>query len=120
MSGIKKKKKGIHIHIGNVLDNEYDQIIAETDNNNKQIQALAQVIDDSILQSYKLWPTNFIAYDISYKTNRFAHLYDGKERQIFERRLEMRIDAENETMREGFLAMYANPVVNKLKYSNVL
>ena len=120
MSGIIGQKKGIHIHIGNVLDNEYDQIIAETDNNNKQIQALAQVIDDSILQSYKLWPTNFIAYDISYKTNRFAHLYDGKERQIFERRLEMRIDAENETMREGFLAMYANPVVNKLKYSNVL
>ena len=120
MSGIIGQKKGIHIHIGDVLDSEYDQIIAETDNNNKQIQALAQVIDDSILQSYKLWPTNFIAYDISYKTNRFAHLYDEKERQIFERRLEMRIDVDNDTMREGFLAMYANPVVNKLKYTNDL
>ncbi|WP_322551377.1 1-acyl-sn-glycerol-3-phosphate acyltransferase [Flavobacterium psychraquaticum] len=120
MSGIIGQKKGIHIHIGDVLDSEYDQIIAETDNNNKQIQALAQVIDDSILQSYKLWPTNFIAYDILYKTTRFTHLYDEKERQIFERRLEMRIDVDNETMREGFLAMYANPVVNKLKYTNDL
>jgi len=118
LSGIIGQKKRIHIHVGDVLDGEYEQIKAETDNNNKQIQALAQVIDDSILQSYKLWPTNFIAYDILYKTTRFEHLYNEKERQLFERRLEMRIDAENETMKEGFLAMYANPVVNKLKYTN--
>lgn len=118
LSGIIGQKKRIHIHVGDVLENEYEKIIAENDNNNKQIQALAQVIDDSILQSYKLWPTNFIAYDILYKTTRFSHLYNEKERQLFERRLEMRIDADNETMREGFLAMYANPVVNKLKYAD--
>ena len=118
LSGIIGQKKRIHIHVGDVLENEYEKIIAENDNNNKQIQALAQVIDDSILQSYKLWPTNFIAYDILYKTTRFEHLYNEKERQLFERRLEMRIDADNETMKEGFLAMYANPVVNKLKYTN--
>jgi 1-acyl-sn-glycerol-3-phosphate acyltransferase len=118
LSGIIGQKKRIHIHVGDVLENEYEKIKAENDNNNKQIQALAQVIDDSILQSYKLWPTNFIAYDILHNTSRFAHLYDEKERQLFERRLEMRIDAENETMKAGFLAMYANPVVNKLKYTN--
>uniref|UniRef100_UPI00404AACF1 1-acyl-sn-glycerol-3-phosphate acyltransferase n=1 Tax=Flavobacterium sp. TaxID=239 RepID=UPI00404AACF1 len=118
LSGIIGQKKRIHIHVGDVLENEYEKIIAENDNNNKQIQALAQVIDDSILQTYKLWPTNFIAYDILYKTTQFAHLYNEKERQLFERRLEMRIDADNETMREGFLSMYANPVVNKLKYTD--
>jgi hypothetical protein len=118
LSGIIGQKKRIHIHVGDVLENEYEKIITENDNNNKQIQALAQVIDDSILQSYKLWPTNFIAYDILFKTIRFEHLYNEKERQLFERRLEMRIDADNETMREGFLAMYANPVVNKLKYKD--
>ena len=118
LSGIIGQKKRIHIHVGDVLENEYEKIKIENDNNNKQIQALAQVIDDSILKSYKLWPTNFIAYDILNTTSRFAHLYDDKERQLFERRLEMRIDAENETMKAGFLAMYANPVVNKLKYTN--
>lgn len=118
LSGIIGQKKRIHIHVGDILENEYEKIKAENDNNNKQIQALAQVIDDSILQSYKLWPTNFIAYDILNNTSRFAHLYDEKERQLFERRLEMRIDAENETMKAGFLAMYANPVVNKLKYTD--
>lgn len=118
LSGIIGQKKRIHIHVGDILDKECDKIKAENDNNNKQIQALAQIIDDSILQSYKLWPTNFIAYDILNKTSRFAHLYDDKERQVFERRLEMRIDTENETMKAGFLAMYANPVVNKLKYTH--
>lgn len=118
LSGIIGQKKRIHIHVGDVLENEYEKIKIENDNNNKQIQALAQVIDDSILKSYKLWPTNFIAYDILNTTSRFSHLYDDKERQLFERRLEMRIDAENETMKAGFLAMYANPVVNKLKYTN--
>ena len=118
LSGIIGQKKRIHIHVGDILENEYEKIKLENDNNNKQIQALAQVIDDSILKSYKLWPTNFIAYDILNTTSRFAHLYDDKERQLFERRLEMRIDAENETMKAGFLAMYANPVVNKLKYTN--
>ena len=118
LSGIIGQKKRIHIHVVDILENEYDKIKVENDNNNKQIQALAQVIDDSILQSYKLWPTNFIAYDILNNTTTFAHLYDDKERQLFERRLEMRIDAENETMKAGFLAMYANPVVNKLNYTH--
>ena len=118
LSGIIGQKKRIHIHIGDVLEKEYDGIIAETNNSNKQIQALAQVIDDSILQSYKLWPTNYIAYDILNNSERFSNYYSDKEKQLFERRLELKIDADNDVLREGFLAMYANPVVNKMKYEN--
>ena len=118
ISGIIGQKKRIHIHVGDVLNKEFDAIKVETDNANKQIQALAQVIDDSILQSYKLWPTNYIAYDLLNGNQQFVAQYTEKEKQVFERRLEMRIDAENETMKKGFLAMYANPVVNKMKYEN--
>jgi 1-acyl-sn-glycerol-3-phosphate acyltransferase len=118
LSGVMGQKKRIHIHVGKVLDTEMDQIIAENDNSNKQIQALAQEIDDVILSNYKLWPTNFIAYDLLYKTNAYSHLYTPQEKSLFERRLEMRIDLENPIALEGFLSMYANPVVNKLKYSN--
>jgi len=101
------------------LNNELEQIEDENDNNNKQIQALAQVIDDSILSTYKLWPTNFIAYDLINNTDRFSNQYTAKEKQLFERRLEMRLGSEVTTLKESFLAMYANPVVNKLKYQNV-
>jgi 1-acyl-sn-glycerol-3-phosphate acyltransferase len=120
LSGIMGTKKRIHISVGDVLDTEIDQIVAENDNVNKQVQALAQVIDDTILTNYQLWPTNFIAYDILNETTRFSHLYKESEKSLFERRLEMRIGSDNPVTRQGFLAMYANPVVNKLKYQDVI
>lgn len=116
LSGIIGQKKHIHMHVGDVLDTELDKIAIEFDNTNKQIQALAQAIDDSILQSYKLWPTNYIAYDLLNKTSKYSDFYTENEKSLFERRLEMRIDENNELMVESFLAMYANPVVNKSKY----
>jgi 1-acyl-sn-glycerol-3-phosphate acyltransferase len=118
LSGIIGQKKRIHISVGDILDTELDKIAEEFDNSNKQIQALAQAIDDSILQSYKLWPTNYIAYDLLNKTNIYSHLYTENEKSLFERRLEMKIDENNPQMLESFLAMYANPVVNKSKYQN--
>jgi 1-acyl-sn-glycerol-3-phosphate acyltransferase len=120
LSGIIGQKKRIHIHVGDVLDKELDTVMNENNNTNKQIQAVAQLIDDSILQSYQLWPTNYIAFDVLNETNQFTKFYTDKEKQLFERRLELRINAENTTLKDGFLAMYANPVVNKLKYTNAI
>jgi len=120
LSGIMGTKKRIHISVGDVLDKEIDQIVAENDNVNKQVQALAQTIDDVVLKNYQLWPTNFIAYDILNETDKFAHKYKESEKSLFERRLEMRIGSDNPVTRQGFLAMYANPVVNKLKYQDVI
>lgn len=79
-----------------------------------------QTIDDSILQSYKLWPTNYIAYDLLNKSDKFKEFYTENEKSLFERRLEMRIDESNSQMVESFLLMYANPVVNKMKYENAI
>jgi 1-acyl-sn-glycerol-3-phosphate acyltransferase len=118
LSGIIGQKKRIHIHVGDILDKELDKIAKDFDNTNKQVQALAQTIDDSILQSYKLWPTNYIAYDLLNKSTTYSHFYTENEKSLFERRLEMKIDENNPLMVESFLAMYANPVVNKSKYLN--
>jgi 1-acyl-sn-glycerol-3-phosphate acyltransferase len=120
MSGIMGQKRRIHIHVGDVLVHELDRIKDQHENSNKQILALAQVIDDSILGNYKLWPTNYIAYDILNQTNIYSHLYTENEKSLFERRLEMRIDHNNPLELQSFLAMYANPVVNKLKFENAV
>jgi len=120
LSGIMGQKKRIHIHVGNVLDTELDKIKAEHTNTNKQIQSIAQAIDDSILTTYKLWPTNYIAYDLLNNTTQCRHYYTDKEKHLFERRMEMRIDIDNKVMYEAILAMYANPVVNKMKYENAI
>lgn len=120
LSGIIGQKKRIHIHIGDVLETEIDDIKENFDTSNKQIQALAQVIDNSILTNYRLWPTNYIAYDILNNTDTFSYLYTENEKLLFERRLEMRIDHVHPVAKQGFLDMYANPVVNKLKYENAI
>jgi hypothetical protein len=110
-------KERIHIQIGDVLDTEIDKIKEECSNSNKQIQALYS--DASIIKNYKLWPTNYIAYDILNKT-RSIPIFIQQMKIAFGRRLEMRIDAENPIALQGLLHMYANPVVNKLKYDNEL
>ena len=120
LSGIVGQKKRIHIHIGDVLEKEIDVIQDSLDTSNKQILALAQVIDDSILTNYRLWPTNYIAYDILHNTTTYQELYTENEKSLFERRMEMRIDHNNPIAKQGFLDMYANPVVNKLKYTNAI
>ena len=113
ISGVVGQKKHIHIHIGDVIYTEIDKIASEVDNHNKQILALAEVMDQSILKNYKLWPTNYIAYDILYKTQRFSDFYTETEKNLFVRRFEMRVDKDNPVAVEGFLNMYANPVINK-------
>jgi 1-acyl-sn-glycerol-3-phosphate acyltransferase len=120
LSGVMGQKKHIHIHVDDVLDKEIDLIAKHFDNSNKQIQALAQVIDDSILQSYHLWPTNYIALDILNKSDAHKAFYTENEKSLFERRLEMKIDKNNPVELIGFLNMYANPVINKMKYSTEL
>ncbi|MDR2222452.1 MAG: 1-acyl-sn-glycerol-3-phosphate acyltransferase [Flavobacteriaceae bacterium] len=114
-SGIVGQKRGIHIHVGKVLDEEIDEIKRTESKPNKQLQALANAIDKSIISNYYLWPTNYIAYDMMTNTNTFVDKYTEKEKQLFERRLELRVNKDEKMVVSNFLAMYANPVINKMK-----
>lgn len=118
MSGVLGQKKRIHIEIGKPLDEEIEEIRNCQLNTTKQIQELAKILDKSIVKNYKLWPTNYIAYDLLYKTTNFQQKYTEEEKQLFLRRLELRVDKNNETMVNGFLSMYANPVLHKIKLEN--
>jgi len=116
ISGIIGQKKHIHIHVGDVLDTELNFIDSQFDSTNKKLQALAQTIDVSIINGYKLWPTNYIAYDMLHKTDKYSRYYTQEEKQLFERRLELKIGRANPIELGGFLAMYANPIINKNNY----
>jgi 1-acyl-sn-glycerol-3-phosphate acyltransferase len=113
MRGLTGQKKRIHFHAGDVLDVEMDSIIA-LENVNQQVKALAQLIDKQIIGNYKLWPSNFIAYDLMHQTDKYAVKYTAAEKQAFEERLTSKIKEENPEARQLFLEMYANPVVNRL------
>jgi|TARA_B110000014_G_C20103720_1_gene579939 1-acyl-sn-glycerol-3-phosphate acyltransferase len=115
LKGLTGQKKRIHISAGEVLDLELDEIANSQEPANKQFQKLASVIDDKIHYYYKLWPTNYIAYDMLFKTDKYIANYSDKEKRQFERRVERRVDMSDNVALQSFLSMYANPVVNKEK-----
>jgi 1-acyl-sn-glycerol-3-phosphate acyltransferase len=119
MNGIMGTKKQIHIHVGEILDKEILDLKNNFDNNNKQIQELTAIIDQHIIRNYKLWDTNYIAYDLLYQTQKFDDFYKPEDKQLFERRMAKRIDISNDLMKQSFLAMYANPVVNQLNLNKI-
>jgi len=87
---------------------------------NKMLEELAATIDKQIYSNYKLWPNNFIAYDLLMQEYRFKHRYTEEEKKHFEMMLEQAlifIDFPIVDIPERFLKMYANPVINKLAVS---
>ena len=87
---------------------------------NKMAQELAQRIDHQIYSNYKLWPSNYVAYDLLTQDDRFRHKYSDEEKKHFELMLEQAmifIDFPITDITERFLKIYANPVINKLAVS---
>lgn len=118
MSGVLGQKKRIHLHIGEPLNNELEQIKTQNLNANKQIQELAKVIDSKIISNYKLCPTNYIAYDLLNNSSEFSEKYSSKEKDLFLRRLSIKVQSENQQLLNNFLGMYANPVKQKIILKN--
>jgi len=106
-------KKRIHIEAAPLDFSIYDKIEKEEQSDNEKLKRLASEIDRNIHNHYKLWPSNYIAYDLYHNTTKYASYYDEKELRHFERRLERRVNKENQLEIDSFLLMYANPVINK-------
>jgi len=112
LKGALGQKKRIHVSLDKVLDEELDEIKLENHTLNKQLQLLSELIDKHIYTHYKLWPSNYIAYDLLNDSDTYKAKYTEREKRQFERRIERRVDANNKIALENFLAMYANPVKN--------
>ncbi|MDP5043375.1 MAG: 1-acyl-sn-glycerol-3-phosphate acyltransferase [Leeuwenhoekiella sp.] len=115
LRGALGNKKRVHIATGKLDTSVFDEIDSRDLSDNDKLQELAKYIDKEIYRIYKLWPSNYIAYDLYHNSSTYSYTYTEKDKRAFERRLERRIDSNREIARESFLLMYANPVINKLK-----
>ena len=86
----------------------------------EQSKALAELMDKRIITGYKLYDTNYIAYDIVHGTRRFKKYYTQYAESQFSLHL-VHCNAKFDTMgvdkdaaREILLGIYANPVEAKL------
>ncbi len=114
ITGMMGYKKRIHLVAAKPLDKELDQL--EGLAGNKQLKKLAEIIDSKIISNYKLWPSNYIAYDKLNGTSEYKNLYNDFDEKSFLRRIERRaIEHNHDDAERKFLEMYANPVISKNK-----
>jgi len=115
MQGAMGQKGRIQINASQVLIKEdFDPIREKNLSINDQLQEVSKLIDNAIYRNYKLWPANYIAYDLLKNDNRFEDQYTEKEKRQFDRRISRRVDVKNPLALNSYLLMYANPVINKL------
>jgi len=86
------------------------------DNLNKKdlFAKIANEIDRQIFANYKLWPNNYIAYDLLNQTKQFEAKYSSTEKEKFVSHMNSRsklVDIDEADFRKGFLELYANPVL---------
>ena len=112
IQGLLGQKGRVHISVGQPLYDQIDTIEATHQHLNKQLQALAECLDRAIHQQYKLFPANYIAYDLLNDTSIYKEYYNEKDFRRFERRMNNRSNSEDLSQKK-FLEMYANPVKNK-------
>lgn len=111
LKGALGNKRNIHIAAAPLPEKVYTAINDTYTSDNDKLQAFANALDTVIWANYKLWPANYIAYDLYHKSTTYKNYYDEKELRHFERRLEVRVDLNNQMEVDSFLLMYANPVV---------
>lgn len=117
LGGFQMQKGRIHVSIGKPIN---DLILEISDNltNNDIVRAASAIIELETQKNYKLWSTNYLAYDLMENSSRFEEFYNKETKDNLENRCQMVfevIDDDKVKLRELFYLMYANPVYNKIK-----
>lgn len=120
-TGLRGRKGRVHFAFGKPLQEELNPIDALTVKND-QFSALAEIIDSHVHQNYKLWPSNYIAWDIFNNSCQYSDKYSDEEKAIFLEYVEDHISRIPEMDRDfifnSLMEMYANPLENKRSYNN--
>ncbi len=114
IDGTCKQKGRIHLSIGEMLNMKLDRIKIVSRKNQK-VSILGEIIDAEIYKNYKLFPNNYIAFDILNNTDKYRDYYTDKQKEIFLNYKEEQLNkivSKNTEAEELFLKIYANPVIN--------
>ncbi|MCB0760396.1 MAG: hypothetical protein KDC12_02660 [Flavobacteriales bacterium] len=126
IAGIMGHKGGVNISVGQPLNTEFYQI-RDIDNKNDKIRELGKLIDIEMHKMYRLWPSNYIAYDWLHGTKDYRDKYTPIQRINFRNYIRGRVlkamigfkkfdlskEGYTKQLREILLHMYANPVINQ-------
>ncbi len=116
ITGIMQPKGRIHLAIGKPIVNEL-QNFENISNENDKIKALTALVDKQIYADYKLWSVNYVAADMVTNSTTHSHQYTIQDKENFIKYINSqvnKINGDKETLFNLFVAMYANPVKNKV------
>lgn len=115
--GIKQQKGDIHLNIGTPLTSDEIAAAALCDKNDRY-QFIRQAVDRRVIDGYRLWKNNYVAYDILNATTKYADRYEQADVESFKGYMAGQIETiepeiDRNELRHLFLSIYANPVQAK-------
>lgn len=118
VTGIKEYKGNVHLHIGEPLTHQ-EILDASFCNKNDRYQAIRHAVDIRVIEGYKLWKTNYMAFDIQEGEGKYASEYTPEEMTAFKAYIEGRLalpepELDRNELRQTLLDIYANPVRSKI------
>jgi hypothetical protein len=119
ITGIMQFKGNIHINFCQPVTYNELSNCAQLEKNEK-FKSLSEMIDNRIIDSYQLWRSNYIAYDLLFSRDKYADNYTAAEKNSFVSYLKYKLtdtDGNPKEMEEIFLSLYANPVLSKERIS---
>lgn len=119
-TGIMGYKGTITYNFTPCINNELSHLENESDRG-AILQSVCRIIDRHIHLNYRIYPSNYIAYDMLYKADRWSDQYTTEQKEKFEKYLHGQIAKLGEFtsddfqfMYEKMLLMYSNPLKNKM------
>jgi hypothetical protein len=117
MTGILQQKGNIHLNIGTQLTSDEIAEAAKCDKNDRY-QLIRHAVDIRVIEGYKLWKNNYVAYDLLNHSFKYSDKYEISDIEKFVAYMEHQLDTvekelNREDLRRIFLGIYANPVVTK-------
>ena len=117
IQGIMQKKGNVHIHFGKPLTDEEIEEASLCDKNDRY-QSIRHAMDVRIIDGYKLWKTNYMAYDIVTEGSKYSSEYSPEELQAFRGYIEALLgkvepELDKDELRDILLHIYSNPVLSK-------
>lgn len=122
-TGLLQFKGKLHFQMTPRINAKIDQI-GDFKDKNEAARNVCHIIDQAIHRSYMIYPINYVAFDMLFKTDRFARQYTAEQKEQFIEYLNGQIakidvpditEQEHSYMEELLLIMYSNPLKNKLR-----
>jgi len=122
LDGITGDKGRIHLAFGKPLNPFIEKLALEGLSKNDLVEKVAEEIDRQVYADYRLWPNNYIAFDLLNDSSKYLDQYSEEEKRNFTEDMNRRIgeleQLDPSVLRNLFLQMYARPVINKEKSNN--